>query len=112
MEVEALGRSRLARDTGGVELQYEHRDAVGLVGLSDCCGHLLQPTEATKEAAVRVVRPADVARAAPLACSSRIESAVIAHAIGGIALDVVASHAAECRPREQRTRIGHHDLRD
>ena len=96
----------LVGKAAGIELVHEHGDALGLVTLADCRRHLLQTAQAAQEPAIRLVGPAHVARAAPTVGAQGIEAAVIADAIRRIALDRVATQAAQRSPCVERTRVG------
>lgn len=82
----------------GFELQQELGAARLFVGLADGAGGRAHPVEGAQEPTVRLVLPADIARAPPAGLTQSIESAVIADAEACVGLDVVARECAELRP--------------
>ncbi len=64
--------------------------------------HLLQPAQTAEEPDVRRFGPAHVARAAPTVGAQRVEAAVVADAVGRVALDRVASRRRRGPPRRRR----------
>src|SRR5688572_14602509 len=73
-------RSRLAAVPLGVELVEEGVAPLLLVRLADDGSHPAEAVEGPQEAAVGLVAPPDVARAAPSVGAQRVEAAVVADA--------------------------------
>ena len=71
---------------------------------------IAQAAEAAEEATVGLVGPTDVAGAAPAVGTQGVETAVVADAIGGVALDRVAARGRRAPPTRRATRVGHDDL--
>ena len=87
------GRSPL-----GIELAQEQVAALLFVGLPDGACRQLERVQGAQEAAVGLVAPADVARAAPAGGAQRVEAAVVAHPGEGVALDGVLGQLGQVGP--------------
>ena len=71
-----------------------------------------QGLERAEEAAVGLVAPADIARAAPARRPQRVEAPVVADAGVGVRLDVVLGQLGQRGPGLQVTRMGGGDRGD
>ena len=80
------------------------RSAAASSALADRLGGPAQALERAEEAAVRLVAPAHVARAAPARLAQAVEPAVVADAEVRVGLDVVAREPSELRPRVEEAR--------
>ena len=98
--------SPVGRNAVWIELLHEQGDALGLIVLTYGGRHLLQPTQATQEAAVGRVGPANVAGSSPAIGAQRVEAAVIADPKRRVPFDVVAAEIGQCGPRGHRSRVG------
>ncbi len=95
---------------GRVELAEEEADPLGLVDFADLGGHLTETAKATEETMIRLVGPADVARATPAVRAERIEATVVSHTVRGVALDGVATVVAQCLPGDERSWVAGHEV--
>lgn len=90
-------------------MQEEQSAAFRFVFLADRRSSNGEPAHRAEESAVGLVPPANESRAAPPVAAERIEATVIAHAIAGVALDLVAPEVAQTRPGIEIARpAGHH----
>ena len=94
----------------GIELEQEDVAPFGLVGLADPGGDVAEPAQRTQEALIRRLGPSDVTAPPPSIGPQRVEAPVVADAIGGVALHVVAPQIAEFGPTVERPRSRRHDL--
>ena len=76
---------QLRRGPRRVELPEEVGAPLGLVVLADLGGRALQPGQGPEEPAVARVLPPHVAAAPPPVGAQRVEAAVVAHPVGGVA---------------------------
>jgi hypothetical protein len=79
------------------------------IELSDPPRHVGQASQRAQETAVGLISPTHVATAAPPTGAQRIQPAVVADAVVGVRLHVVATKVSELRPAVEITRpTGHH----
>ncbi len=75
--------------------------ALRLVGFADLGGGALQAGQCPEEPPVRLVLPAHVAAPPPPVGPQRVETPVVAHPVGGVLLDHIASCVTEQGPSLQ-----------
>lgn len=86
-------------------MQQEDPASFGFVGFADHRGHLGETAHAPQEPAIGGLRPPHVSASPPPVGTQRVEAPVIAHAIGRIAVDRVATEITERRPAIEKPRV-------